>query len=554
MKRKLFRYMFLLALLLLLTLAAELLLFGRFENTGANTYEALDIQMENFEKDISTHFDRLAAASISLSETTTVLLEDYLSENNLSFPDLNDAGPDIAAIQETMLEPLCQTLLQENCSGVFVMLDATVNSTITDAPLSRTGLYLQKSGYRTQDKSIMLYRGLAEIGKRHDILLHWKWRLEFRTDLFPNYSDILALQTQPQKKAYLLTERFTLSGTAENAMLMVSPIMGSDGTWYGICGYEISAGFFKAYHAQPTKMETLICLLTKSGDHTVDMAQSLSCGASDGYYSEPKGLLSVKQSRHHLQYFIGEDTSYVGITRTVALSPNNTPHTLAVMMQKADYDRAVMKSTLQNTVLWALILFFAISCCIFFSRRFLSPILKALEQIKSNKHYDAQSSIPEINDLFAFLAEQDRQYEDSLSTLERENRAVQSENIRLQTAYEQAQLVYEQAQAEYIRARSELADAQKELDRLAYSRKTEIDPDDYRHFLSGIQELTKTEREVFDWYLEGKTAKDILELTGIKEGTLKFHNHNILQKLGVSSRKQMLRFAALMAQEKQEEN
>lgn len=68
-------------------------------------------------------------------------------------------------------------------------------------------------------------------------------------------------------------------------------------------------------------------------------------------------------------------------------------------------------------------------------------------------------------------------------------------------------------------------------------------------FLNGVQTLTKAERKIFDWYLEGKTATEILELADIKQGTLKFHNHNILGKLGVSSRKQMLRFAALMKQQ-----
>ena len=50
-------------------------------------------------------------------------------------------------------------------------------------------------------------------------------------------------------------------------------------------------------------------------------------------------------------------------------------------------------------------------------------------------------------------------------------------------------------------------------------------------------------------YLAGKNAKDIIEATGIKESTLKFHNSNIYQKLGVSSRKQMLRYAALYTRE-----
>lgn len=56
-----------------------------------------------------------------------------------------------------------------------------------------------------------------------------------------------------------------------------------------------------------------------------------------------------------------------------------------------------------------------------------------------------------------------------------------------------------------------------------------------------------------EYYLAGKSAKEILALTGIKESTLKYHNHNILGKLGVSSRKQMLRYAEVMRNQKEED-
>lgn len=100
LKRKLFGYMFLLATLLLLALVTGLFLFGRFDSAGKNIYEALDIQPEVFEKDVSTHFDKLAAAGIHLSECTTEFLEKYLAERELSFDQLNDAKAEIAGIQE----------------------------------------------------------------------------------------------------------------------------------------------------------------------------------------------------------------------------------------------------------------------------------------------------------------------------------------------------------------------------------------------------------------------------------------------------------------------
>ena len=109
-----------------------------------------------------------------------------------------------------------------------------------------------------------------------------------------------------------------------------------------------------------------------------------------------------------------------------------------------------------------------------------------------------------------------------------------------------------QAQNEQEKAEHEWAAAKQELARLAYSRSKEIDPDDYRRFLEGLQTLTPTERKIFAYYLSGKTVKEIMELAHIKESTLRYHNRNIYCKLGVNSLKQMLRYATLMMQQRKQ--
>lgn len=59
-------------------------------------------------------------------------------------------------------------------------------------------------------------------------------------------------------------------------------------------------------------------------------------------------------------------------------------------------------------------------------------------------------------------------------------------------------------------------------------------------FISGIGQLTPTEKTIYECYAAGMSTKDILSQLNIKENTLKFHNKNIYSKLGVSSRKQLL--------------
>lgn len=124
--------------------------------------------------------------------------------------------------------------------------------------------------------------------------------------------------------------------------------------------------------------------------------------------------------------------------------------------------------------------------------------MKALEQLKSDKRSELQSDVPEIDDLFAFLAEQDREHERTVRDLEERTLAAHTEKERLRTEFETAQT---------------------EISRLAYSRKQEVDPDDYKLFLAGIDTLTVTERKIFQFYLEGKTVKEIIAIAEIKEST-----------------------------------
>ena len=136
----------------------------------------------------------------------------------------------------------------------------------------------------------------------------------------------------------------------------------------------------------------------------------------------------------------------------------------------------------------------------------------------------------EIDDLFAFLAEQDAIAEAQLAEAE-------SQRIRIQSTLDQIV--------------SEKLEAEQTVARLAYSRKNEVDPYEYEQFLMGVQTLTSKERIVFNYYLDGKSVKQIVTLAGIKESTVRFHNRNIYSKLGVNSLKQLLLYAAVMKQEKE---
>ena len=198
------------------------------------------------------------------------------------------------------------------------------------------------------------------------------------------------------------------------------------------------------------------------------------------------------------------------------------------MFPKPQYESIVRDGQLKNITILFIIAVIAFCACLWLSKKYITPIKKSITQIKTSKTDYTPSGITEIDDLFAFLAQQDREAEAALAEMENQKAQMQSTLNQMSTHYNEAQ---------------------QEIARLAYSRKNEIDPYDYEQFLMGVKTLTQMERTVFNHYLAGKSVKEIMEILGIKESTVRFHNRNIYSKLGVNSLKQLLRYASVMKQD-----
>ncbi len=533
MQKQLLCYMLALAGLLSFALLSGILMLGRFESAEKTIAKTLEFQMAVFERDMAAYFEALAANSIDLSRYVSDLIEQDSRIAGEAFGTLTDDPEAIYQLQSDLLLPLTQKLENLNCSGLFVLLDATVNSRVENAALSRTGLYLQHNRHHSEG-SMVLLRGNTAVGKAHSIMPHRKWRLEFRIDLFPSYDAVVARSELPLNEAYFLTQCTTLSGTSEDVVLMAVPVVGSDGTFYGVCGYEVSASYFAAYHAQPAAEERLACmLLTENSDRTY-APLGLSCSGQNNHVQPPDGPIQIHSMGGGLMEISDGQQEFVGVLQPLSITPDAPQTTLAVMIPRADYGSAVIEGTVQVLILVVLLLSFAMSCCILFSKHYLSPILKAMEQIKSKTWGSAPSAIPEIHDLFVYLANQDEEHSSALSSMRSE--------------LAEATQIYQDAQKRYAAAQTELEQAQMELHRLSYARKKEVDPDKFQVFLDGLETLTTTEKMILDYYLEGKTVREIMALAQIKETTIRYHNRNIYSKLNVNSLKQLLLYAAMMRQ------
>ena len=474
----------LLVVLLVLTFGAALFLFASLHNTKKDITRSMEIQFSVFQNDMERYFDQLAIMGVNLSEDMGSLVDRQLASREMTFDQLNDSPEVLNALEEEMIEPLCRTLRQSSCSGAFVLLDATVNTRMEGAGHSRAGLYVQKSGADTPTVPLLLYRGSAEVGKTHSVMPHRKWRMEFQTDQFPDYDRWMTPSDTPLYQSYTLTERFSIPGTSEEVQLFVLPLRGQDGTMYGLCGFEISESYFKQSFAQPTGFDRLSCLLAPAGSE-LNAGAALSSGTTDGYYHALRDTLVLRSMGGGLTQLIGADGAYAGITEICRLNEKQS-YRLAVCIPMADYQRLVLSGDLQMLLIGLFITFFVVFCCIYFHRHVLSPAFRQLEE-------DRRESRRRMDEL-------------------------QMERQQMQT----------------------------ELSRLADVCRNESVPDAFQTFVAGIPTLTKTERRIFDGYAAGLRSREIVEQLDIKDSTLRFHNKNIYEKLGVSSLKQLQQFVAIL--------
>ena len=410
-----------------------------------------------------------------------------------------------------------------------------------DTADARSGLYVQRANAGRVTNNLLLFRGIASVGKAHNVMPHRKWAQEFHIEQFPNYAEHTMQAAAPIADSRRTTDLVTLPGTSEKAILLTIPMIGADGTVYGMCGFAINQSFFSARYDQPSNLSRLACLLTTESGDTLDAGAALMTYTEDGFCYVPPEALTVKPMSGGLVSLNGDGFSFVGMVKSLtAAKGDGTPHTLAVLIPKEDYNFAVAKNIMQTALLSALLLFCAVVCCLYLARRYLAPVHRDLDRLRDEDRGGEQMAFADFEPISATLQAQDRENAKIITTLEEEKQSVQEQAVQLLDRNEELQGQFEAAQA----------DAQ----RLAYSRKSEIDPAIYEMFLVGYEMLTPTEREILEALADGSSPRKISEQRNCSESTIATHRKNIYKKLGIHKAYQLKICIALLRQNQEAQN
>ena len=529
MRRRLLLYMGALAALLLFSLFAVLLLLGQLKSPREEMKKPLTFQMEAFRSDVTSLWRNVSVMGVHLSEDMTALIEERVKD----FDALSGSADALEQLEASMLGPLCQYVQQADCSGGFVLLSVSLNPDA--AADSFSGLYVQRSNAEHTTSDLLLYRGMADIGRQHRVMPHRKWAQEFCPADFPGLADQLEAASAPIERACRTTELLTLPGTTEQAILLSVPMVGADGRVYGLCGFSVNQTYFSAHHAQPSAVSSLACVLSDAAEG-LDVQRGLLTYPTGDFCFVPDELLEKRSLRGGLTAFVGSELSFVGISEpfTVAVG-DEAPHDLTVLIPKSDYDRALLKSRLEAAGVLMLLLFFAVSCCLFYTRRYLRPILRDIERLKDESG-GTQMTFDELQPVSARL----RSHEQTITVLETEKLDLQGQ--------------VEHMQSQVVDTQEQLDDSLAEIRRLAYLGKKELDPADYQKFLEGYAKLSSKELEICAALAKGLSARQCAEQTGNALSTIDTYRKRVYGKTNIHRVRQLRLCYALMQLEQAEQD
>ena len=499
MQRKLMLYWVSMILVVFAAVILLLSIAGAFSRDDEQLHEVMELHLSNTGDTLASQLDHLTAQSLNLSKELSREIEGALVQEGISLQEVNDDPERLLKLQEVMYPLISTTLQTANCNGAYAILDATTNTGLEGADHSRSGIHLRYSNLSASSPvtpTVVYFRGIPDIARQKDLELHNRWNLEFDTDQIPGCRELMDAPLSRPADRYFWSRRIDLKDTWESAMLRCVPIVGSDGTVYGVCGVELSALYFQfSYPTLEGKFGSAVTVLAPVQDSRLLLPDGL-VGSVNGTYLDGQETLAIHQGRYYNEYDTGAGR-YIGLHQTIPISrgkPEDTVWAVAILIPQESY-AAYTAGVQQTWIIAALgLLLVLLALSFFLSRRFVRPITDSLKRFQQAEgpEQGMSSGISELDELAEFLNARAR-------------------NQRLE-------------QGELPPNIAELFD----------------------QFVERKDLLTEAERNILRYYIDGHEIAEIPDLAFISMSTVRKHNRSIYEKLGVASRDELMLYIDLL--------
>ena len=240
--RKLMMYLLCLILAALGILLLLLTAIGGPLKAEPQIAQAMESQLHTTYDKVSEEMETYTGYSLQLSRELERDIEDFLDEKGMSVSDLNDRPELLLEIQKMMYSELNTTIRLGRSSGVFALVNATVNTQIPEADQSRCGVYLRLINVSSNvilSPETILFRGNTEIARENGLELHNRWNMELNTEGLLGYQELEAGLGQSEAGYYWIS-RMNLKNTWEDVILLLVPMYTDTGEFLGACGIELN--------------------------------------------------------------------------------------------------------------------------------------------------------------------------------------------------------------------------------------------------------------------------------------------------------------------------
>ena len=563
------------ALFLIIIVAAGytvLSLAGVFRNVEQRHHTWLDTEIGHMQNMLSTNLNKLALGGVSLGKNLASGINAWSLENGITEKEISSHQALIESLLSEQAAVLLAAMENNDCSGAFIILEATVNPSAPAADVSKAGIYFKRTEPNTVTPIPMktyCLRGSATIARENGIELMGQWKMEFNVAEKAFYESVMRVSREnidaDLSRLYYWSGRYLMDGNSEHCILLVVPLIASDGTIYGICGIEMSAMLYKRMYSPDNSIfPRVFSTFAPAYGDDIDTGEGLIAGNSY-LTSQTTGLMTKRSTKSRDSWVSAYGGEYIGRAVNLRLYPSGSPYeneiwSLAVLLPMSDWDLVVNQG---NTVLYgaaAVLLIISFFSALFISRRYIRPVVSALELIKSGESDGKpRTQIAEIDDLLEYLSAMD----DERTTLREERRILDEERAILSAQLDMMQK--ENANNRERLSARRLRISQQELSLHKASVSNDKDPQQkdpqqqeqplnahlspaYQRFLENLNTLTVTEQAVFKLYMQNYSARQIEAELFISSNTVKYHNKNIYQKLGVSSLKELKIFINMMGE------
>ena len=347
----------------------------------------------------SEHSGETVRQLVDLSEALSRSIEYQLLNRQIPVNSLSEHPEILEEIIGNELNRLLLALERTGNSGVFFILDATVNPSLPGSNYSRAGLYIRKAepAMPGTPEVLCFYRGFPNIAYKNGLQLQLNWDMEFdvRNRSFFHLPIEKATGTPvPLSRLYYWSNESVIPENDENALVCSIPLIDSNGNVFGICGFDKSTwNFDSKYRPDNSEYQKIISVFGRMDGNILNIENTLFSGTvpevteirSNGAITKTSGKWS-----NFILFRQENGKEYIGLHEEVRMYPPDSMFSqqrfsFLLLISKKEVETLVQLINLRIAIICTVLLILSIAASSYISRRYVKPITSTFDNMEQNR-------------------------------------------------------------------------------------------------------------------------------------------------------------------------